>query len=204
LKLTTFDPGLAAAIGISPVIMHYLLMGVLSVTTVGAFTAVGAILVVALVIVPAATAYLLTDKLITMLGISVAVGAASAYFGYHLAVALDGSIAGAIVTMTGVFFTAAFLFSPNHGVVAKAVRRYRQRRQFAAEVLIVHLLNHEGSAAGATESAVSHLETELRWTGPRADMAMTYAIRNGLVERHGDQLALSNAGRGRASEVLAR
>ena len=59
--MTTFDPGLAASIGMSPILMHYLLMGVLSVTTVGAFTAVGAVLVVALVIVPAATAYLLTE-----------------------------------------------------------------------------------------------------------------------------------------------
>lgn len=204
LKLTTFDPGLAAAIGISPVLMHYLLMAILSVTTVGAFTAVGAVLVVALVIVPAATAYLLTDRLVTMLGLSVAVGAASAYFGYFLAVALDGSIAGAIVTVTGVFFTAAFLLSPSHGLVAKALRRYRQRRQFAAEVLIVHLLNHEGSASGASESAVSHLETELRWTGARAAMAMAYAIRHGLVERRGDHLALSSTGRSLASDVLAR
>ena len=67
LKLTTFDPGLAAALGFSPVIVHYALMLVLSITSVGAFTAVGAVLVVALVIVPAATAYLLTDRLALMI-----------------------------------------------------------------------------------------------------------------------------------------
>ena len=71
LKLTTFDPGLAAALGFSPVSDHYALMPMLSITTVGAFTAVGAVLVVALVIVPAATAYLLTDDLIEMILISV-------------------------------------------------------------------------------------------------------------------------------------
>jgi manganese/zinc/iron transport system permease protein len=63
LKLTTFDPGLAAALGFSPVLIHYARMYILSMTSVGAFSAVGAVLVVALVIVPAATAYLLTDRL---------------------------------------------------------------------------------------------------------------------------------------------
>jgi manganese/zinc/iron transport system permease protein len=77
LKLTTFDPGLAAALGFSPLLMHYATMTVLSITTVGAFTAVGAILVVALVIVPAATAYLLTDRLAVMIGLSVVIGAGS-------------------------------------------------------------------------------------------------------------------------------
>lgn len=204
LKVTTFDPGLAASIGMSPILMHYMLMGVLSVTTVGAFTAVGAVLVVALVIVPAATAYLLTDSLIEMIGISVAIGAASAYFGYYLAVELDGSIAGAIVTMTGVFFAGALLFSPSHGLVARTLRRSRQRRRFSAEVLIVHLLNHEGSPSGARESEIAHLESELRWTPVQASAAMTYATRNGLIERKGDHLALSPSGRTVAAQVLTR
>ncbi len=204
LKVTTFDPGLAASIGMSPILMHYLLMGVLSITTVGAFTAVGAVLVVALVIVPAATAYLLTESLIEMIGISVAIGAASAYFGYYLAVELDGSIAGAIVTMTGVFFAGALLFSPSHGLVARALRRSSQRRRFSAEVLIVHLLNHESSPSRAEESEIAHLETELRWTPAQASAAMAYATRNGLVERKGDQLALSPTGRIQAARVLAR
>jgi manganese/zinc/iron transport system permease protein len=204
LKVTTFDPGLAASIGMSPILMHYVLMGVLSVTTVGAFTAVGAVLVVALVIVPAATAYLLTDSLIEMICISVGIGAASAYFGYYLAVELDGSIAGAIVTMTGVFFAAALLFSPSHGLVARTVRRSGQRRRFSAEVLIVHLLNHEGSPSVATEANMAHLESELRWTPAQAAAAMSYATRRGLIQREGDQLALLPAGRDLAAHVLTR
>lgn len=77
LKLATFDPGLAAALGFSPALIHYGLMAGVSATTVGGFAAVGAILVVALMIVPAATAYLLTDRLGWMVAIAVAVGAGS-------------------------------------------------------------------------------------------------------------------------------
>nr|MBA3416616.1 metal ABC transporter permease [Chloroflexia bacterium] len=203
LKLTTFDPGLAAALGFSPILMHYATMSVLSVTTVGAFTAVGAILVVALVIVPAATAYLLTDRLEVMIGLSVAVGAAAAVAGYYLAVALDLSIAGSIVTMTGVLFAAALLFSPSHGLIAKALRASRNRARFAAEVLVVHLLTHEGSAAQAAESLVSHLSDELRWSAETARQTVARALDQGLVSRAGERLALTDAGRQTARAVLA-
>lgn len=204
LKLTTFDPGLAAALGFSPVVMHYATMAVLSVTTVGAFTAVGAILVVALVIVPAATAYLLTDRLAVMIGLSVAIGAAAAVAGYYVAVAVDASIAGSIVTMTALFFAAALLFSPAHGLLARARRARRNRSRFAAEVLVVHLLTHEGSAAQAAESLVSHLSDELRWTAETARQTVARARASGLVAQANGHLQLTDAGRQTAREVLAR
>ena len=84
--------------------MHYGLMGLVSVTAVGAFDAVGSILVVALMIGPPAAAYLLTDRLPRMLGLSVAIGAVSAVGGYWLARVLDANIAGAMATVVGVAF----------------------------------------------------------------------------------------------------
>lgn len=119
LFLTTFDPEYSDAIGMRTNFWHYLLMGAVSFATVVAFESVGAILVVAFLIVPAATAYLLTDHLPTMLVISCIVGILSAASGYYLAVFLDGSIAGAISTMMGVFFTLAFLLAPRHGFIAR-------------------------------------------------------------------------------------
>ena len=74
LKLATFDAGLAAALGFVPVVIHYGLMGLVSITAVGAFDAVGSILVVALMIAPPATAYLLTDRLSRLIGLSVLIG----------------------------------------------------------------------------------------------------------------------------------
>lgn len=122
LFLTTFDPAYASAIGISTTLWHYLVMGAVSATTVASFEQVGAILVVALLIAPAATAYLLTDNFKWMLIIASLTGVLSSVTGYYLAVWVDSSIAGAIATMTGMFFTLALLFSPTHGVLLRKVR----------------------------------------------------------------------------------
>ncbi len=117
LFLTTFDPAFAQAIGISTVLWHYLLMGAVSATTVASFESVGAILVVALLIGPAAAAYLLTDNFRTMLLLSVLIGAVASVSGFFLAVWLDGSIAGAIAIMVGLVFLLALLFSRRHGIL---------------------------------------------------------------------------------------
>lgn len=122
LKITSFDPALAASVGISATLWHYLLMGMVSLTTVGAFESVGAILVVAMLIAPPATAYLLTDRLERMLLYAVLLGVASAIVGYFLAGWLDGSIAGAMAVVSGAFFTLALLFSPTHGVLTQGLR----------------------------------------------------------------------------------
>ncbi len=122
LFLTTFDPAYASAIGISTTLWHYLLMGAVSVTTVASFESVGAILVVALLIAPAATAYLLTDDFRWMLLIACGVGILASIGGYYFAVWLDGSIAGAIGAMCGVLFGIAMVFSPTHGLLFKKLK----------------------------------------------------------------------------------
>ncbi len=113
LKLSTFDAGLASALGFSPVMLHYGLMTLVSITAVGAFDAVGSILVVAFMIAPAATAYLITDRLSRMIILALIIAGISAVSGYWLAFLLDASIAGAMSTMTGVLFVLALLFAPN-------------------------------------------------------------------------------------------
>jgi manganese/zinc/iron transport system permease protein len=122
LFLTTFDPAFASAIGISTTLWHYALMGAVSVTTVASFESVGAILVVALLIAPAATAYLLTDNLKMMMTLACLAGILSSVGGYYLAVWLDGSIAGAIATVTGLLFALAMVLSPTHGLFLRKVR----------------------------------------------------------------------------------
>ena len=121
LFLTTFDPAYAAALGISTTFWHYLLMGAVSLTTVVSFESVGAILVVAFLIGPAATSYLLTDRFPIMLLLSAVIGVLTSISGYFLAAWLDSSIAGAMATMVGVFFTLAFLFSPSQGMLFKKI-----------------------------------------------------------------------------------
>ena len=119
LFITTFDPAYAAAVGISVSVWHYLLMGMVSLTTVVSFESVGAILVVAFLIGPAATAHLLTDKLPVMLLLAVLIGILSAAGGYYLAFIINGSISGAMTSVLGILFTLALLFSPSQGIFTR-------------------------------------------------------------------------------------
>lgn len=122
LYLTTFDPSYATSIGISVTLWHYILMGAVSLTTVASFESVGAILVVALLTAPAATAYLLTSDFKTMMILSVVVGVLISIGGYFLAISIDGSIAGAMSSFAGFLFLLAFLFSPTEGYLTKKLR----------------------------------------------------------------------------------
>ncbi|WP_409271560.1 metal ABC transporter permease [Neobacillus sp. SCS-31] len=118
-KICSFDPGLAAALGIPVAFFHYLLMGLVSISTVASFESVGAILVVGMIIVPAATAYLLTESLGKMIGITMAIGAVSSAAGYFMAFVLDASIAGSMISVAGAIFFIVFFLSPKHGILAK-------------------------------------------------------------------------------------
>jgi manganese/zinc/iron transport system permease protein len=110
LYLTTFDPDYAITIGISVGLWHYLLMGAVSLTTVLSFESVGAILVVAFLIVPGATAYLLTNRLKVMLYLASAIGITSSIAGYYLALWLNASVSGAMVSVLGLVFLVTFIF----------------------------------------------------------------------------------------------
>lgn len=126
LLLTSFDEVFATSLGISAAFWHYSLMGMVSLTTVFSFDAVGAILVVAFLVGPAAIAFLLTDHLPTMLLLAASVGIVSSISGYGLAIALDASIAGAMATCIGLGFILAAFFSPKKGVIAKSMNRRKQ------------------------------------------------------------------------------
>lgn len=197
LKLATFDTGLAAALGFSPVLVHYCLMGVVSLTTVGAFDAVGAILVVAFLIVPPSTAYLLTDRLPVMLGLAVFAGALSAAGGYLVARWLDASIAGAMATVAGVLFALAFLFSPTHGLVVRSLRRAAQRRTFAVDLLLAHLCRAE-------RETPEEVRAEFRWSPRHAERIISEATRRGLLREQNGRLTLTDAGRSASNALSAQ
>jgi manganese/zinc/iron transport system permease protein len=202
LKLATFDAALATTLGFSPALIHYGLMTLVSVTAVGAFDAVGSILVVALMVVPPVTAYLLTDSLPRMLGLSVGIGVFSAVTGYWLAHYLDASIAGAMATMVGVWFLVVFFLAPRRGLVAQARRRARQKWEFAQTALAMHLYHHEGRPEAEEESRIDHLERHLRWSPEFAREVVSRAQQRGLVERQNGHLALTDSGRNVAENAL--
>jgi len=204
LKLVTFDEQLAAALGFSPTFIHYALMTMVSITAVGAFDAVGSILVIALMIVPPVTASLLTDRLPLMLLLSVLIGVAGSISGYWLAHSLNTTIGGSMVTMIGVIFAVVFLFSPQRGLIAIARRRMRQKWEFSQTMLAIHLLNHEGTAEAKQESRSDHLVEHFRWAPDFAEKVIRYAERKGVIRRYSGQLSLTDKGRVLAQEAIVR
>jgi manganese/zinc/iron transport system permease protein len=202
LKLSTFDPGLAASLGFRPALVHYGLMAAVSLTAVAAFDAVGPVLVVGFFVVPAAAAFLLTDRLAVMLGLACLFGVLGAFAGTFAADRLNTTTAGAVAAALGALFAAAFLLAPGRGLVAQAVRRARQKRAFHELMLTVHLAQHEGTPDEAEESRLAALHLHLHWTAAQVAAVARRAARNGLVARSGDALTLTDAGRARARELL--
>lgn len=131
LTLFAFDPIHTFAIGLSPRLLSGLLLGVLALTAVVALQVVGVVLVVAMLIIPGATAHLLTDRFGRMLVIAPVLSATSSVVGIYLSYWVDASSGGLVVLVQGVVFAAVYLFSPKHGVIG---RRIASRKPIAESV----------------------------------------------------------------------
>jgi manganese/zinc/iron transport system permease protein len=177
LKVSTFDAGLSSALGFSPVLLHYGLMSVSSITVVGAFDAVGAILVVALMITPAAAAYLLTSNLKKMLFLSIFFGIISALGGYWLAHFLDASISGSITTILGVLFLIVYLSAPNKGLISVIIMHKQQKREVMLLTFLLHLNNHSDT----TERHINHLNEHINWHKLKSKRILDLALKNNLI-----------------------
>lgn len=190
LKLAAFDEVLAKALGFRPGLLHYTLMVLVSLVAVGAFDAVGSILVIAFFIIPPAAAYLLTDRLATMLVLSAVIGSIGAFFGYNLARGSflgiiqisdvlrtlnrtlgfslleewDSSISASMVLMLFFFFLVAWVLSPRYGLVSTLLRRALQRRRFDDQIVLGHIYHHRYTDAAVGELAVHNLHTHFRWS----------------------------------------
>ncbi|RMF16229.1 MAG: metal ABC transporter permease, partial [Candidatus Dadabacteria bacterium] len=129
LRLTTFDPQLAAVMGLAPGVLTYLLMGATAVTAVAAFDAVGSVLVVALFTAPAATAWLLSDRLVVVQVLATGIAVLASVLGVQTAIWFDVSIAGMVAAACGVLFGVAVLLAPQRGAIPRALRFRRARLQ---------------------------------------------------------------------------
>ncbi|WP_196895918.1 metal ABC transporter permease [Aureivirga marina] len=199
LKVSTFDAQLSAALGFSPAIIHYGLMSVASVTTVGAFDAVGAILVVALMIAPAATAYLLTEDLKKMLGISIVSGVFSAIVGYWVANFLDASIAGSITTVLGILFFITYLFAPKKGIIAVLHRQKQQKIEVSLLTFLLHLNNHSEES----ERHLDHLQDEINWQRGTSKKVVDLALKNNMITINNQIVSLTDKGKLFTEEAIS-
>jgi manganese transport system permease protein len=127
LTLYAFDPTHAFAIGLSPRFLGALLLGVLALTAVVALQVVGVILVVAMLIIPGATAYLLTDRFGRMLVIAPVLSAAASVVGIYISYWIDAASGGLVVVVQGAVFALVYLFSPRQGLLGRMLARRRTR-----------------------------------------------------------------------------
>jgi Mn-dependent DtxR family transcriptional regulator len=202
-KICAFDAAMAAAVGVNVTAMHYLLMAMVSVTAVGAFESVGAILVVALIIVPPAAAYLLADRLEWMMAIAVGIGVISSLLGYLLARALDASIAGSIALVCGAFFLAAYVFSPSHGVLSRRLARLKLSRRVAEEDALLWATRRLERGAEPVFTA-GELQGALMMIPGAAKSAVRRLTRSGMMAPEGDGFVLSATGGEAAAALLRR
>ena len=202
LAVTSFDEPFARARGIPVRFFHYLLMALLTVATVISIQAVGVVLVSAMLIIPAAAAYLLTDRLPLMIALSALFGVLSGVLGAFVSFLGPSLPTGPFMVVAGAtLFTAAYVFSPRYGVLVRFVRRVRKRRRVAIENIlksIYHALERaESGAARIDDIADARAETP--------DVVRRHlrpALRRGFVTVEGEAVRLTDTGETRAERVV--
>jgi manganese/zinc/iron transport system permease protein len=128
MLVTSFDPGLAASLGINPTRYQYGLTLFLSVVIVSSFESVGVVLVIAMIIFPGATALLITDRLTKAIWLSILFSLLYAVLGFHLATWLEASIAGGMTVIAGFIFGLVWMAAPKRGLLTKLVKRSFKRK----------------------------------------------------------------------------
>ena len=210
-KVSAFDPALSTTLGINANVMHYLLMTMTAVTTVAAFETVGSILVIAMLIVPPATAYLLTDRLSFMMCWSVLLAILAAIFGHVSAVTVPTwfgfggtSTAGMMAFCAGLIFVAVWLLAPRHGVLSKVFHRCILQLRIVREDVLGLLYRLEELPSSHELSATPALLQGILGVGPVVStLAVSSLTRRGYIEHRSGQLHLTNQGR-RAGRHLIR
>lgn len=162
LKLITFDPDLALALGLPLALLNFIFISLVSITTVASFSALGSILVICLMVGPAASAYLLSKDLKRMILISMAFGVLDVVLGTLVAFYFDLSIAGTCAFAIGINFLLCFLFAPEEGVLAVKKKRQVQRYKFLQLNILFHLYNHKGTEEYIVEAQEEEMNQHLR------------------------------------------
>ncbi|MCY3986723.1 MAG: metal ABC transporter permease [Candidatus Dadabacteria bacterium] len=200
LKVSTFDETFASSMGFRPRLIHYLLMAIVSLTCVGAFDAVGSILVIALIVIPPCCAYLLTDSLFRMILLSVVFGVSTAISGFWVANWLDVNIAGSIASVCGVFFLGVFLLAPRRGLFGIMREKRKQRMNFAEASLLVSLYNQEEDKAVKNHPDSRGMFRSVDF----ASKVVEFLKQKGEIAVAGGKLFLTDKGRERARMTMER
>lgn len=208
LKVSAFDPALSTSVGFNAGLMHYLLMISVAVTSVASFETVGNILVVAMFVVPPATAFLLTERLGMMIFLSAIIGISSAVLGHvsavtlpHLAGFNSTSTSGMMALCAGMLFFVASLVSPRAGLIVRVIRRQKLALRILSEDLIALLYRMDEKSAGCTVTVQKLCSVLLcrRWL---ATWLMNLHSRSGHVLQSVSGFCLTESGRRLGAELV--
>ena len=206
-KITSFDPSLAKTQGIRPALMHYLLMTMTAATAVAAFETVGSILVVAMFIVPAATAYLLSDRYGVLMCLAVGVAIIAAVLGHLGAITVPlwfgfsgTSTAGAMAVATGFLFVVAWIGSPKHGLLTRAFHRIDLRLQILREDVLGILWRLEERKQEAFQSM--QLATVIGANPLMMRFILGRLVNQGRIAKEGKGWLLTDQGRSIATTLV--
>ena len=199
LRLASFDPLVAAAMGISVSGLHYLLMGLLSATVVAGLKTTGVILVVAMIITPASAAYQLANRLWTMLLLAGAFGAVSAAAGMSLAFVANSPTGPAMVVVATLIFGLSMILSPNHGLLFRILKRRQLAWHIAAEDVLKAVYKlAERAQAGSLSEITRSTGLRTRWVETIIGRLRTA----GLITGTSPDLTLTEAGHRHAEELV--
>jgi len=195
-QLTSFDPAMAASIGVPVMLIDYVFTTCVSLVVVSAVTMVGVILVIGLLITPAATAYLLCDRLDRMMLLSALFGVTSVVGGLYLCIALDSSGGGAIILFCTFQFLLALIFAPRYGLLA----RWYRLRQMVPQQTVEDIL----SAAVRTDGTPIYVENVRQYAANDKHLrgAMKRLVADGLLDKGSSGFSLTEKGRQEAMRIL--
>lgn len=200
LRIASFDAGIATVQGINAGFMHMLLMTFVAIAAVASFEAVGSILVIAMLICPAATARLLTDRLITQILVSAVIALLTAIGGYALASWMGVNAAGMMATTAGAILVIVMIGSPSHGIIAKA----RNQRKLGNLVALEDILGSLYRLAETDEHTTrDQLITTLGFA-KRTTKAMDRALTDNLVKLVGIELQLTQRGLAQGAAIIRK
>ncbi|MHC4989480.1 MAG: metal ABC transporter permease [Planctomycetota bacterium] len=210
LKISSFDPALATSLGINARVMHYALMTMVAITTVACFESIGSILVIAMLIVPAATAHLLTDRMRPMILVSLVIAAACAALGHVSAVTVPSwvgvegaSTAGMMAVVAGLVFAVVVVLAPRHGVLVRLLQRARTRLRTTQEDALTLLLRLEELGPIDTGRVSPTALLQRIGSGRMLSRLALHRLRvSGQVRREGASYRLTDAGRSQATGLL--
>lgn len=200
LRIASFDPGIATVQGINAGFMHMALMTFVAIAAVASFEAVGSILVIAMLICPAATARLLTDRLITQIFVSALVAFITAIGGYALASWFGVNAAGMMASFSGLILATVMIASPSHGIIAKA----RNQRKLGNQVALEDILGSLYRLAETNEHTSRNQLLNTLGSPKRTKKAMDRAISDKLIELTNNQLNLTESGLARGAQIIRK